>query len=916
MALFKQVYQLQETVEVYEDSHYIEPGIKKAIAAKLLELLCKNRHNHSPVTILDAGIGGGRLVLLPLIDAAIEKNIPLRIIGVDNSEAMINDLRASLKSRNFQIDNGKEFVWFESIKDNCSLTAYNFDLEDHTFIFKLGEELDQVDAVVSILTLHHSKNWRLSLLPLIQKVREDGILILFEWTEGIKLRDGNFIDNEGKADLFKSIDGSIVNFWKLFYKERYKYNLWFPEIMASDYSKIAEILKKPFFYENKYEFTWTERKSVTWGTLKKWIAKGAYSNFYRGLSEKNRRNLVQWVDRYYSDSKIDANQPTGEQLGCRVRIFKKQCNHPGVEKVVILDSIFNTSLYEKLIYEHKEHHSLLDIASLFVQHDAITNKSLFFTINLWDILTQTWSTQKREKPLVINASSINDKFLTSLFLYYAIIEKLNFSVTDFVFREMMEKSVLFINKTDIAESDRFFSRNLRTKTLHIALPVSLLSENCSYLEKLFSKSEEYLAKHNINSWQKTDGQDWMPLKEDIWNFVLESEKARAMLTDLMNETDIVQLNACINKNLFDNFCSKLKSHFESEPILFNAAKDGNKFDIFCKILVFHLIIKQWDCMVYVPSEMLVEDAGEKAEAIGFGGFIIAENNNNDSTLKQFLEKRVEMLRSTINLKFRAIGARQWADKRTKDVKEARYEIIEYPHIVGDYGIKTIKAASRSVSNKKIIALICDFMTEKTEYLSMIAEEQNPILKSFDLHKLINNLKKSALLISRFAKISEENIFTKAINTWNNILSDITCSSGETFLIRASKPVVCNILENLITNTLKHFTDKVPLKLMDGDYDKLKASILLYEEEQYMVFQYCDNGVGFTEENFSMIEQWRKGIFLTQEKKNQRKGLGFYSIQKSVNMMTGSFLNIKSESLPNGRLKGIFCFKFPKGVISA
>ena len=873
----KHVYQRPETVHVYEDSHYVKESIKKRISKQILELLCEGAKRSKPLRILDAGIGGGRLILLPLLDAAIKKNIPLEIIGIDNSKAMINDLRGGLKAKGFNVTNGKSPLWLEATKNNCSIKAYNYDLEDHVFVSKISEINKQFDAVISVLTLHHSKNWRLSLLPLVQALKKDGFLILFEWTKGIKLRDGNFIKKDGKEDRFEDINTAIVDFWKSFYRGRCKYHLWFPEIMASDYSKVADVLKAPFFNQMEFVYSWDESKDVTWGTLKNWIIHRAYSNFHRGLSEEHRNELIQMVNEYYKKKRIDLRQPTNDKLGARIRMFKKQCELPDFEKAVILDSIIKSSLHEKLIYEDKEHYTLLDLASILLQHDAMTNNTLFFTINLWDILTGTWSVNEKDKPMVFNIGVTNPKFLGSVLLYYAAIERLGLSATAYIFREMVEKPAFIINKTKDFHSQRLFLRNLRTKMLQISLPESLLNKDNEYLTSLLGKAEA-LVQRRLSIDEMPDGAKWKPLKEDVWNLALEHNRVKKVLDELKQLIDDDKLASVINEANYKKFVSALKPNFEAAPNLLQMDKNDNLFKEFCKILVFHLIIQEWDSMIYIPSEMLLEEESKKVKAFGFGGLIIAEKNNNDQTLKHYLERRVEMLRIAINMKFRGIGAGQWAMKQTKDVRILNKLLTDFQHIMLNNILQSLYLLIERIEDKTTLLYYAnslhsfldvrkDFLADLAEYLTYgFVQPQDK--EDYEFDEIKNSLLFINLPFFRGSAFKDDIPLETILDKWRDTFQFPSAK------FKAYSGVVEAILENLIFNSItKGFRDLPAGKSCSetGSFNGVGY------------FVYWDTGIGFKIEDFGNIERWLK------EGPNEREGkqgLGYWLIARCIDYNSG------------------------------
>lgn len=885
----KHVYQRPETVGLYEESHYIDEEIKKQIANVIVGLFCTNTKR---LKILDAGIGGGRLILLPLLDAALENNIGLEIIGIDNSEPMIEDLSSNLTDK-YSISCQKNIgnsIWLSASINNSSIKVYNYDLENHESISGLD---GQFDAVISVLTLHHLKNWRLALYSLAKTLKKDGYLILFEWTKGIKLRDGNFVDSTGRIDPFKGIDEQVVNFWKFFYKERDRYHQWFPEIMASDYSKINDVLKEPFFKPIKkdngedFDYTWKERKGVTWDTLRSWIEKRAYSNFHRGLSESEHSELLEWINNYLSKNIQNSNNPTNEILGCRLRIFKKICDLSDFERSTILNSIIESSLYEKLIYEkyekkgkNNDQRPLTNLAISLIQHDAITNNTSFFTINIWDILIDSW--HKEDKPLVFNRGFFDDedKFyqhVASVLLYYAIVEKYEdkklISGTKFIFREISEKPIITIHKTNGQKISRFFIRNIRTKTVKILLPETLLLKN-DYLKNLINSAIEKV--------KCLSNEVWKPFKEDTWNLIYNHQEVTSLLNELKGLIDTKNPFNSIDSAVFKCFLKDLKECFYIDPKLIQPPKE-EQIVKFCNALAFHLLITNWDSMIYVPSEVLLQDEKGEKYPFGFGGLILAEENKDDKTLKYYLSKRAEMLRIAINMKFRAIGAGQWAEKMAKEVEKKVNLLEQTYHDINRRYIPPIKNYNKTNS-------LAGLLEDKISYLRLLAQENKeqtspPIDIKEEIKKIFNLL-----------CFEDKDKLRLNVGGLDSKLQ-----------LRGNKGAFISLFENLIGNTCRHALSR-----------KMSCVKIQINSENKTIF-YKDNGQGFPKtidgiDILEKINQWFNSQFSEEDMKQREegkniRGMGHYIVKKAADFLGWEIIPSKSNDLTaDDRVQIIFEIK--------
>jgi len=93
----KHPYQHEKPVEVYDRTHNTPPHITTDISNFIIELAKEFKNGSEKINILDAGIGDGSVIAIPLISKAIENEIALNIIGFDNSSEMLNRLYQKLK---------------------------------------------------------------------------------------------------------------------------------------------------------------------------------------------------------------------------------------------------------------------------------------------------------------------------------------------------------------------------------------------------------------------------------------------------------------------------------------------------------------------------------------------------------------------------------------------------------------------------------------------------------------------------------------------------------------------------------------------------------------------------------------------------------------------------------------------------
>lgn len=656
----KQVYQSQYASQSYSQTHFIPKDVQNKVVGFIFELIgTKNGNKKEPIRILDAGIGDGTTFAIPLLEKASKNGQKMIVVGFDNSKHMLDKLKENLKAKKYSLNENKKENYFTASKNNQILIeVHNSDLDEGLPNNNSFAD-ESFDLCLAVLVLHHLKNWRLGLLNLLKKVKNDGIFAIFEWTGAIKLREGNFDD-------YGSQEQNLIKFWEHYYKQRAQHNFWNPEIRATDYSSLIKILADSCMFR--------EIKSYQPGTLYeqcpkfkyedfiKWIKEGAYSNYYRGLTQEQRKKLAEEMCSFLKSLQLKAGQKVGEKLGFRIKFFKRSCGLPNANKTlenVIFDSLNKNKIFEDLLFEPIKRGDLNDFASLVLQHDCFAESTIFCVINQWDITTEHWKEKTHEeRPLLLFGynKENEEQFMDNLYSYIAysaFLKKVGFSGTDFIFRVMKEKPIIIVKRCNDREESIKIEKTKIGRHKKVTIPVynDLLSEE--KIKKIIEK-----VKKESSSSIEFDNLPGEPLREDVWNFdiSLTNEKVHKLINNLSN-----QLNFSPNRK-YPSFLEKMKKGLKQFKI---EDKEINKF---ARLLVLHLIFNKgnWDWIVYVPSESIIQN--DKSETMGFGGPIICEKIE-DEFSEKCLFKRVEILNKIVDLKYRSLGIENYAEKVRHEIKK-------------------------------------------------------------------------------------------------------------------------------------------------------------------------------------------------------------------------------------------------------
>lgn len=285
----KHPYQHKEPVELYSKTHETPDIVKEKIADFILELAQGLITGSEKISILDAGLGEGSVITIPLISKAIEKQIPLDIVGFDNSLEMLDRFHSNLQNA-FSVtitrDRGDIPLFLNAeFDEKVSLTVYKADIEKKESFnsFKDILHVKKFDICLSFFLLHHLINWRDGLSELINMTTDMGYFIYAERLHDIAVMDG---DQKRLYELKKEAEKAKKNEKIKFYvllehlcKERNEILLWNPEISATNYEEVKNTLRC-LSLENKnlnHSQVLLFNYDITYHDFISWVKNGVYT---------------------------------------------------------------------------------------------------------------------------------------------------------------------------------------------------------------------------------------------------------------------------------------------------------------------------------------------------------------------------------------------------------------------------------------------------------------------------------------------------------------------------------------------------------------------------------------------------------------------------------------------------------------
>lgn len=610
----------------YDQTHYVPDDKKRDVA----EFLHQNLPTDSNcIRILDAGIGSGKDFLIPLLEKIKENNKikEIYLCGFDNSDSQLAKAVENIKgfvekSKNLKIYYTIKKIDIEEIDDLLK----EFNLNDS----------DKFDWINCQFLLHHTLNWRESLLKLVKVLKIGGKIIIAERCNDIELLDGNF---KNLAKMQTHNHDSFHKFLYEYFKLKSKIFLWNPEIRATDYSALIEFLS-PYFELTQKHFQW--QYPISLEEIKKWIKNKVYTHFWIGLNEEGERIINNFLDGVKNQEEITLY----DGYNVSILTYNKEFKNFGYLNTKLISDYINPNL----ITFSKSNFDIYDLSKNFIDlcvtHDImIPRKTLFFSINIWDLINDTWYPYI---PLIVNKTAfdiakIDFKCLINYIFYLIYTRKVGFSMTQFLFMELKKKPKFI--KVKLAEK----------------FDVKLKME--------YNKIEEiefYLPEVNINS--AIEESCSKICNNEIYSLI------QNRLLHLRSETYFLKIDpelvTELGKNWEFDIDFKTNEWVETlkKEVLYIFQLKDEQLNLLAKSLfgLYLFFVRYKEELIYIPSVSLVEETQDDLKEIGFGGIILCENMVKTQEWVNDLGKmRLEIFHFIAHLFFSRIGIVNWS-KKEKD----------------------------------------------------------------------------------------------------------------------------------------------------------------------------------------------------------------------------------------------------------
>ena len=237
---------------------------------------------------------------------------------------------------------------------------------------------------------------------------------------------------------------------------------------------------------------------------------------------------------------------------------------------------------------------------------------------------------------------------------------------------------------------------------------------------------------------------------------------------------------------------------------------------------------------------------------------------------------------------------KWLSEKYMKEKEIAHELSEYPHVIGQYTFQMIKKALEydtwkkkdSGFKKSIPYLIADWDEQRLGYFQFLRSfTENDMHISpveVNVHEIVEKLKLSYLLVGR-QTVNDKKGYKKLKGIWENMFQ----YSGPIINVKAHPSIIMSIMENLVSNSLKHaifIDDKNEKKHRWGNGLEVYFITEVVDTLKYTL-TYNDNGLGLTEQDLELVPKWRQGHSYIKRYNNVHDvGYGFRSLQISIEMI--------------------------------
>ena len=301
------VHEKEESVRKYESCRVVDKSVLESFIDEILK--------DNPKTILEAGVGNGR-IFLPLIERS---SVNAKLYGIDVSEAMINNLKNKIKDTDKNIK-----LYLKDLRDK--------DFFDKTFKGKM-------DVIYTFAVLHIiSRGWKAALDNMINSLSDQGKIILGEEINAVFHGSERLYENDDYRltdvnSLFKGqIDESeldkIYNLFKEYHKLRDKFGYPFlrvnGQILHGDQSPAERYIRSKGFYEETIQgkkLSWLKPHSIN--EILYSIEKGIVTTLGSDLPGKVRKNILNKLRDYCKDKGYNMDKTMKIPSQIQLHVFRK-----------------------------------------------------------------------------------------------------------------------------------------------------------------------------------------------------------------------------------------------------------------------------------------------------------------------------------------------------------------------------------------------------------------------------------------------------------------------------------------------------------------------------------------------------------------------------------------------------------------
>lgn len=478
-----------DSVEV----RYVEPSLYdtvlkipedegEKIGNALWQEIKKNFPDEEKYEILAPGIGTGRFVIPFLLNMSDTDRQKIQVYAIENDPDMSSYLSNRLQELKL-----KEFV-----------TLHEVDFERYI----RDHEQKQFHACFAFFIFHHLKAPLEGIKQMVSFLKPNGLFFFSEEQGDKVLWDTSFqhvnykelqeIVNENNKDRLSFVTSAFS-----FSRELARQGLLrYPLISAGENTATIDYLEgiglsNLWDNNNKKEFPFCqELKEKDWSEI---IEKGMFSFLPGDIATK-------YAEKIYNKEKL---LPTEFTIKNRLRIYAFQVKKPSqpangtlqVTEESILSQIKQTNalrvvprIIQDDIYKDDDlfKNELSNRLQVMVNHDFF-EKSVFVYVASWALHKGTDGDWRQKVPEWISKNNDSNgseppwNFIASIFLYLLLSKvdrKLsNFKITDFIFHDIPDKSILTVNYCDnCSEWDVNFDRFGKVEKITIPCSKKLVSQ--------------------------------------------------------------------------------------------------------------------------------------------------------------------------------------------------------------------------------------------------------------------------------------------------------------------------------------------------------------------------------------------------------------------------------------------------------